>query len=464
MLNNIENDFFEKTLKKSLTNKNILCGVNVSPLIRRKIKFNYLSKKDKSFKGTNFSTRNLLDILKCIHYSVSSLWDLRLLFKEKKREFVFLGFSRRIKIKEQAYMDIFHDPIIKELKSKDCLMIEKPFKFCHYQKRTTSCDILDFDFAHYTSYVLAFFLYFPLSILLGSKLKSLVKSINDDFSSNVISRRDVIFTMSHFKVESFFARIILKMLKPKKLIVTSRWLHYPFIFEAKKMGVQVVEIQHGCVMRNNFFYTNFDESMFEVDYMLTFSKLWNNRNWNTQSVLAIGTEHVSHVHDKVKTTNDFNEVLVVSQPELYHRLDSDIELLSTVNPTIQFRVKLHPQDISGYTSRYPKLVARENVTFITEKAVSIPLLLRDFNLVLGYTSSILFEAAHFGCIVGVLTNDDEFSSNIKDYFDDLGDRFYYLNCGDVIVEKDLQLKNDFEPLFTNISKKVVEGFFYEENN
>ena len=43
------------------------------------------------------------------------------------RKFVFLGFSRR-ENQSGKFVDKFHDPIIDSLVSKDCFMVEKPFK------------------------------------------------------------------------------------------------------------------------------------------------------------------------------------------------------------------------------------------------------------------------------------------------------------------------------------------------
>ncbi len=151
MLNQKDNLEFERKLEFGLQYCKYVGNVNILPLIRRNIKFKYLKSIDNERSQTNFTSRNFNDVFKVIFGSFKSLFGFVSLFFLREKEFLFLGFSRRVVQKDGFSKDIFHDDLIQFLGKDKCLMIEKPFRLSHSKKRSTICPIIDYDFFMYFS-------------------------------------------------------------------------------------------------------------------------------------------------------------------------------------------------------------------------------------------------------------------------------------------------------------------------
>ncbi|EOW9128380.1 hypothetical protein ACN142_002822 [Vibrio cholerae] len=459
MLNRKDNLDFERKLEFGLQRCRYIGNVNILPLIRRKIKFKYLNSVDNERYQTNFTSRNFSDFFKVLFWSFKSLFGFFSLFFLREKEFLFLGFSRRVVQKDGLNKDIFHDDLIQFLGKDKCLMIEKPFKLSHSKNRFTICPIIDYDFFMYFS---LFFSYVAVPFVLirySKEINQIVLSINNEFSRQIISHLELAVAYSSFSIDKNISVLFLKLLSPKKLILTSRWLHYPFIHAANSMGIDTVELQHGCIMNDNFFYCDFDETQFNVSKVLTFSRFWNNRKWNAASVVSIGVTGKDGL-----SIPEFrcDRVLVISQPEESKLLNIDLFNLAISNNHIKFNVRLHPQDITGYKHRYAKLIALPNVTFLDSSIKSVSTDLCQHTLVVGYTSSVLFEAYDIGCSVGLLANDQKRIDFLTAYHDLAISCFHVINPHDklthtVFCRKEMNLK-----FFDEFNQSEISRVFYEK--
>ncbi|PMG94747.1 hypothetical protein [Vibrio breoganii] len=462
-----ELELIERDVAESGCDKIKVSGLTVYPLIRRSLKNGYCIKKG-YFSNTNNRNYGASDIFLIVKSVFVSLYSFRFIFLNKKVSNLFLGFSRRSVGSDGKNFDKFHDPIIESLDYKDSIMIERPFKFAHYKNRSTKCDVVEYDFVIYISIFISVLL-LPFILLRNVKMINYCKKrFNELFRGKYLSSYGIGWLLTRTKVESAIAKWIMKKLSVDNLIVTSRWLHYPFIAASKELGINSFEIQHGSILRKNTFYSEFSEEEFKVGNMLVFSDYWKNRDWNTDRVISLGTTSIHrNVNSFVNLGSIINKktknVLVISQPELQRNLIEDLIDLSSINKHVNFVLKLHPQDIDDYKSRYSKLECINNIEIVSDNSFTLAQIYPDVDLVLGYNSTALFEAYDFGCSVGVICTDKMQFDDYRAVYD------YALNFFHKVKTEDPLCDNYFKPIdykvnlfFQELDKNLIKELFNEK--
>lgn len=437
-----------------------LDDVEVYPLMRRGLTLKYLVRK-KIINTSNHKRYSLSDFVLILLGAFLSFFSLFSLLLGGTKKFVFMGFSRRSLTPSGESLDKFHDPIIELLDSSDCIMIERPFRFTHSRNKMTKCPVINYDFVVYLSYVLGFVYRIYCKFFRGDKINIIASKINSKFDFNIVSTNSIAMVVGVFKAERFIAKFIIKKLKPEKLIVTSRWLHYGFLSVAKERGLEIIELQHGSILKSNIFYQSLDEGDLSPNTMFTFSEYWNDRDWNAPNVIAIGNGSLE-ADVKERCVKD-NRVLVISQPEMQSKLISDLKSLSKVNSHSEFYVKLHPQDVDEYESRYSELLDCNNINFISNNKESLKELLLNYRLVVGYNSTVLFEAYDIGLSVGLLSSEEIPWNDYVKYLGDACELFENIEV-DSVIDFGRFIRSDFSPVFYKpLDKKFVRRYFYEEN-
>lgn len=451
IINSFSKDF-EKKLKASDKRVGYFNGINLLALLRRPLKFRYMSKFDREFLSTNHSKRSLSDVVLVMRSILFSALSLRFLLNTSSTKHLFLGFSRRSPRSDGKLLDRFHDPIIDALDPKQCLMIERPFKLTHFNNRATSCRVVDYDIFVYLSLLLSYVI-LPIVLLRNrSAICEFVSNVNDEFGYTILSSKGVALTYCTFKVESLFSKFFLKLIKPNNLVVTSRWLHYPMLYQARKLGIKSFEVQHGCVMPENFFYSEFNEYQFDVDSMLVFSEYWKESNWNTKNVFAIG---VSQEKVIVRAERKKSSVLVISQPETSTKLDKTLYDIATANSELMFEIKLHPQDMANYAKRYSHVLSLNNVSVVGMADTNTENLTTKYQLILGFTSSVLFEAYHLGASVGIICDKDNDASVYEKYYGVAVDCFHFLKVGEKISSIHFEHKDSGMNFYDELNKELI---------
>jgi hypothetical protein len=451
---------FDDLVKNSnLENKKIF-GIKVYPLIRRNITSKYLY-ESKSISSSNHKEIKLRDFYLLSIGILSSFMSLLKIIGMKNKKFLFLGFSRRV-IEDNKAVDKFHDPLINTLNHDDCLMFERPFKLAHNTNRITKCDLVDIDFIIYLSILFSVILSPAFMFLYRKDIYRVKQSLHFSFGKKMLSSFELSSTILRFQLEKLFFDLIFKKLKITKLVLTSRWLHYPAIFSARNNGIETIELQHGSILNNNLFYRSFDEGNFYVDHMFTFSEYWNDRDWNVEKVTDIGSGF-SNLVDTHKNLGTDKKILIISQPEMQNQLIYDLSLLADANKNMDFYIKLHPQDLDGFQRRYAALLKFNNIVFLDSTLLDLKILLLKFPLVLGYNSTVLFEAYHLGTSVGLLCSDILCEDDYLQFYDLKACKVFHK----IVVSEPIDsaffnriVSSDilfFKPLDLNF----IQDFFYE---
>lgn len=177
---------------------------------------------------------------------------------------------------------------------------------------------------------------------------------------------------------------------------------------------KVIEAQHGMVHQTHPAYNYPDEVLndeshparqYLPDVFLSFGRYWEQQIRIPCQQVSIGypalMENAGHLRESA--TVDPKQILIVSQGTVTHKMVEITHALSRACPDYHLIFKLHPGEI-GFVERYESLLELPNV--IIKKLDNIHALIAESALVIGATSTTLFEAVLFpNKRIFVLAND-----------------------------------------------------------
>lgn len=386
----------------------------------------------------------------------SFLSAFQLIFLNKRKKYLFIGFSRRIKT-DDGYVDLYHDHLIHEVGEQNCLMLERPIKGSHMKPRRYPYDVIYLDFMCYLSELLSRFFFLKVSSPDFEKLSADLEARG----IRVQSLRAVNREVNKFKIESWFAKVLLAQVRPKSLTVTSKWLHLPFIMVANEKGIPVYEVQHGSRFHYNLAYQGFGQfNELRVDAVLTMGDQWNSFPWESNQIVTIGNPNFSQSEDcTVKGSNDPKSALFISQPELWESVKLDVINLAKENPGFRITLRFHPQDIGNVENRYGLLKRYKNVSFEFPN-LHVNESIAKHSLVIGYTSTVVFQAYDMGANVALMAGEAYSLSDYRDVFGNIINSFQIVqNYNLETIENERQgfREKFFSSFKADVWKKLVEG-------
>lgn len=171
----------------------------------------------------------------------------------------------------------------------------------------------------------------------------------------------------------------------------------------KDRGIRVIEPQHGWIGPSHAAY-NFGAAMSSPellktlpDVVMTFGDFWSERIRHPADVVSIGKPHMDEMSRELTELKDrAREVLVVSSVAEPDKTADFVLSLRDALPTgwtVVFRP--HPSEKATAFERYPLLVDAQRVSFDSNSDVYTSL--RSVRGVVGYASTVLYEAAAMGC-------------------------------------------------------------------
>lgn len=398
------NDF----ISKSNIDEVAINDFKIWPFIRLAIIDRILIKKG-VFGVRNHSRLRLTDLLHIIANTLVSCVSLLKVLFLGRRKFLFVGFSRRT-LEGKNYIDKFHDPIIEQLNSRDCVMLERPYNKKHSRNRTTECPIVNIDFFVYFSEFVSRITCSFYRLKYKSEIEEFSNKLAPIYSDKAFVAKLLSREIAKFQVQNLFNKFFIKVFKPEKVIVTNRGLHLSLLYCANKAQIETSELQHGITLANDISYTNQNDGLLGINKFLTFGEYWcEGYQWagDETEVLSFGFQYINNRRNALSLSCKSRElltrkILVVSQPELHSQINNDLHLLAKTNIDCKFIIKLHPQDFQGYEKRYSLALSNENVTVFSESSCDNYSLFSQVDCVFGYNSTMLYEAHYFGCSVYII--------------------------------------------------------------
>jgi len=192
--------------------------------------------------------------------------------------------------------------------------------------------------------------------------------------------------------------------------------------------VKVIEIQHGTIHNEHYAYqlpesckeSNHPCHVYLPDVMLTFGEYWNSVAAVPYPCVTIGYPYLSQIVEQAtqkfpETTTKF---LVVSQGIVTEKMVALTHQLAEKYPAENIIFKLHPSEIN-FKERYESLNSIKNVRVIGQGNVYE--LIAQCEIVVGYSSTVLYEALAFPEKRIFIEENDSVDAPIGTYFTDADD-------------------------------------------
>jgi len=218
----------------------------------------------------------------------------------------------------------------------------------------------------------------------------------------------IMLNTNHLKrsiISSFrYSRSLLKVIKrinPKILFVHcgSYGGGNAIVIKAcKNFGITTAEFQHGYVgkyhLAYNYLINDNRYADYLPDYFLTFGQYWSDQLTRyPNKKIVVGNPELSYQVKFCTNIKQKNEILVISQGIVTHRMvELTKELRKRLPKSFTVVFRLHPGEVL-FEDRYRSLYDLDGV--IVDKDSNIFDLLKRSRVIVGFTSTTLFEALAF---------------------------------------------------------------------
>lgn len=302
---------------------------------------------------------------------------------------------------------------------------EKGFYECKYTEYLTNTDSYVFEIPfqdrHFTPAQTPNLYYLDLILTIGRVNGSLSKFryIKTEDRREISSLQQIIFKEFNVTIPNFrelilqllfkhkailvFANIVLKKIRPTQVIMAVAYsdINMPFAERAKKLGIKVIEQQHGILGESHIAY-NF---LKKHDFNWFPDEIWVwNEFWAENARFPISDECIKVKNfpflDKFKKnrlvkTDSLKQILIVSQgPYSDILLDLAVKLNNNINrKEFQIIFKPHPSEVEADSKNIESLL-EQNIPVLTDN--NIYSLFNDSYAQIGVNSTALFEGIEFG--------------------------------------------------------------------
>jgi len=374
--------------------------ISIWRLIRKKYVSKILRRK---YHIGSFNERvlNIKPWLFLKEYVQSFISLLGLVIKNKPVDYIFFAMSRLQKV-DNAFLDKFTDPIIKNSALENFLILQRPLAGKHFSPRYNNSHVIKLDFIHYSAKIFGIFLA-PFVLIFYILPLSCLRNLYSVY----FGKEKFLFWVAAIKIGVFLVEVSLynflyKRLKVKKIFVVNREINLAAIFAAKKQEIISSELQHGITLGPVLLYSTLYDPFLDPDYFLTFGKFWVGDQFGmpSEKLINIGFAFADFIWEikKDNYVSENNCCLIISQPRIGSRIIENTLELAKENQNVTFHIRLHPQERLR-DSLDSEISRRENVMVVPNTHESSTALLQ-YPHIIGVNSSVLYEALSLGKKVG----------------------------------------------------------------
>lgn len=214
-----------------------------------------------------------------------------------------------------------------------------------------------------------------------------IKEIFDEIELYIFKKYKIKVKITNIVLQNVAALIksykdadkILRKIKPKALYVECAYsnVHLPFIYSAKKMGINIIEFQHGIITKQHlgYVFNNKNDKQDPIpDYICVYGKYFSEllKEINPQSNFKTIEYGYPYLYEQIiNSPNKGKEeykYIITTQGE-YNRdnwIEFILELLK-IDKKSKILVKLHPSEASYYKQYYYKLMYNDRVDFDSKR-------------------------------------------------------------------------------------------------
>lgn len=421
----MESSFLYEMLSKEFNSsicKEKVLGFPLWRIYRSPMRFEYLNRKDHFIQATA-KVGNLKLLIKNICISFRQL--LILLLAPPKSDYCCFSFPRLYNIGGKL-IDKITDPLLNLSSLEDNIVVFNQL-FDNYEHKSYMLNknhyMLDASWAK--SMLMSYFIFPFVYVRYYRSVDRVYQIAKTIFEEYTFSKSKLFLLLAEFLSNMVSARIILGRIKPKCILVVNKENYLPYSIVAKKMGIKVLEIQHGATHGDTPLYSGIYDISVDPDVFCAFGKAWVGNQFGVplERVKNIGWCYSTYVKNlysnKISVMN--HHVLVVSSPEISRQILEATIVLATSFPNYSFGLRLHPHQ--EMTKEERKLIKPYNNIYLQDKTIESNIAILSYNYVIGENSSVVYEALSLGKRVGRICLCDLNPSRVPGIEND---GFYYI--------------------------------------
>ncbi len=320
----------------------------------------------------------------------------------KNSDILILSSSRRKKLSDGKWWDVFTDYFIEELEYSS-VSIEGPFGF-QYLKPAKTRNLL--HFAYIDLLVLMKRIWGIGKIKLSSEEKVLLDKITEEisllFKVRINIRKLVTDILTIRKRIKPYYISILRRIKPKIVLLVCSYGKEEFIETCREQNIPTIELQHGVITRFHPGYSFEGKKARKItfpDYLFTFGDYWKNSVTypiDKKNILSVGHTELEILQKEYENKKKRKQILILSQPFVGHELSKFAAALSKEkNLDYEIIYKLHPGEYSNWKEIYPKL-DKSTLKIVDHTGKNIHELFSESTIQIGVNSTAIYEGLSYG--------------------------------------------------------------------
>lgn len=338
-------------------------------------------------------TSSILLILKSLIKSIQ-----KSPFFLKQKDTIIFNHPRRVQ-NENGYYECKYT---EHLSNSNTYVFEIPFLGTHFNPVKTE-NLIYLDLIYNLSRIFSY-LYTNKKLQTTEKeiINNLKNQIKNEFNIIIPNFENVIVkALIKHKALSFWAKKILKSVNPSEIITTIAYSDsiMPFVEQAKKMNIKVIEQQHGIMGQTHVAY-NFlkkEEFSWYPDEIWVWNSFWaNNTRFPIPSnkIIVKGFPFLDKYKKISRSKTKKKQILIISQGPFSDRLIAlAIKLQSVINNDLyQIVFKPHP---SEFATNGNKFIELNKLNILVLNDINIYEVFNESEYQIGVNSTALFEGMDF---------------------------------------------------------------------
>ena len=321
-------------------------------------------------------------------------------------DILFYGHPRRKKMDDGLYWDPFSDPIIDRIgKSFECLLFETAFLNTHLSPPKTK-RIGYLDLPHFIAAISRSFKFvrFSMSAEEKKKLTEMQTILQKRFDVRLDDLMPIISEVIYFRKSVLpFYTFILKKVRPKMVILICSYCGKEIFIEVcSKLGIPVVELQHGTSMgRYHLGYSYPSRCLKKTfpDYLLTFGDFWKLRAKypiGLDKIFSVGFPFHDLESEKYRKIEKRKQVLFISQGTVGAAMSKlAVRVAKRLDKPFRIVYKLHPGEYGRWKKEYPWLV-ESGMRVLDDDKMPLYRLFAESEIQVGVYSTAIYEGLGFG--------------------------------------------------------------------
>lgn len=391
-------------------------NVHIWELIRVELFLKIQEKKNRESFGSHQNISSFQKLKMLSNRVFRNFFHGNPLFNLKKKQILVFRNHRRYPIKDDKLVDIYTHFITEKLieNGENVEIYVDNYKSQKLEKDSINIDV--FSLTGKTFKIL-----FPIKLTKDDfiLLDNIQKKIYNDLQIEIDILQIVKNKYSIFLSESKIYNFLLQLKSPNRIYLVN-YSDYPALIDvAKKRNIEVIEMQHGLIIKESLIYHfPFTENN-SLNYFPNKYYYWKDFKFNNAKLPLSNDNVVSNVNNHLEymkilfkeETREEKSILIGSQPFYSENIQEFILQNLPRMKDYNFYYKLHPMEFDNFENSVfaKKLIKFENLKIIKNEESIYKLLMRCSHIV-GIYSTSLFEAEMFGCIPLVLNSNSEYNS------------------------------------------------------